>query len=169
MTNPSKVTTIATSVAGSAAVGNAIFNDGESRQDKMGAIVILYLLFGGIYGTYLYLKNLGIRAEQGKNVAAHILLPILATIGGLGFYVGWLYAVPQLRIAMGWGTGFWMSMFIFILPLVIWGIFASWCFDKLQEMNDTAEAGQVLQSKFAAFWMLCGAVLFYGAIIVFSI
>ena len=100
MTNPNKVTGVATSIAGSAAIGNAIFNDGEKRQETMGAIAILYLLFGGIYGTYLYLKNLSLRSSQGKNLAAHVFLPILSTVGGLLFYAGWLYAAPQLKIYM---------------------------------------------------------------------
>lgn len=167
MTNPNKVATVATSVAGSAALGNAIFNSGEDRQDKMGAILILYLLFGGFYGTYLYLKNLTMRAEQGKNLMAHAILPILSSIGGLLFYGGWLYAVPKLKIYMGWENGFWMTWFIFFLPLAIWGAFSVWTFNHLHSLNEKAEAGQVLNSKLTAFWLQCGVVLFYGSLIGF--
>ncbi len=147
------VAKVATTVAGSAAVGNAVFNTGENRQQIGSSILLFYVMFGGFYGTWIYLKSL---SQNSPQFALKAILPAVSALGGAFIYFYLAKTGINLRIEHGWDKSFWFIFLTFVAPAIIWGILSSWCFDKLESINEKYGHEQLVSSKLVAFWLQVG-------------
>ncbi len=76
-------TKIATSIAGSALIGNAVFNTGNHRSEVAGSIAVFYLLWAVIIAPFKYFKHVALWANSDAGSGAkvmHILMPVLSLL-----------------------------------------------------------------------------------------
>ncbi len=76
-------TKIATSIAGSALIGNAVFNTGNHRSEVAGSIAVFYLLWAAIVAPFKYLKHVALWVNSNAGTGAkvmHIIMPVLSLL-----------------------------------------------------------------------------------------